>query len=125
MTNTAPNHTEDGMLHPGEGGMEITQPDKSPVNTATTLPQVEEKMDVDIQVEAPVPVEDVGLVMGEMEPPVEEKALVVDGQDGAKEVEAPVQTNEIGAVGDVDAETQVVSEAGKEEEGDVAPVQST
>jgi hypothetical protein len=116
------------MLHPGEGGMEITQPDKSPVNTAPALPQVEEKMDVDIPepepvVEAPVPVEDVGLVMGEMEPPVEEKALVVDGQDGAKEVEAPVQTNEIGAVGDVGTETQVVPEAGKEEEG--APVQST
>jgi len=111
LSNTAPNHTEDGGLnHPtDQAGIEITQPEKSPApllesgaaSTTVSVPagqvgslgQNEDKMDIDEpNVEKGETVEeDAGLVMGEMTPPVGEKGLENTEMDQVKETEAAVQ----------------------------------
>jgi hypothetical protein len=111
LSNTAPNHTEDGGLnHPTEeAGIEITQPEKSPAplldsgaaSTTVSVPagqvgslgQDEDKMDIDEpNVEKGETVEeDAGLVMGEMAPPVGEKGLENTEMDQVKETEVVVQ----------------------------------
>ena len=94
MTNTAPNHVDDGnpISSTQEVGIEITKPPspipQQEVEAAPTvigsLGQNEDKMEVDEpDVEKGEAVEeDVGLVMGEMTPPVGEKELEVPVQDG-------------------------------------------
>lgn len=94
MTNTAPNHVDDGnpISSTQEVGIEITKP-PSPIaqqevesvpTVIGSLGQNEDKMEVDEpDVEKGQAVEeDVGLVMGEMTPPVGEKELEVPVQDG-------------------------------------------
>jgi hypothetical protein len=103
LSNTGPNHTEDGRAdHSAEAGIEITQPDRSPVAASAEAPapvaaptvvgslgQNEDKMDIDEPVveKGEAPVEDAGLVMGEMTPPVGQKELEMTEQDQVKEAE--------------------------------------
>ena len=101
LTNTAPDHVEDGSST-ATGGIELTQShDQSstsvePAVTAVgSLGQNEEKMEVDSPiVEKGVAIEeDAGLVMGEMTPPVGQKELELEKTelDTVKETEsAPV-----------------------------------
>jgi hypothetical protein len=131
MTNTAPNHVEDGSTaHGGEVGIELTQapsdqtmpiPAESksePVALAVgSLGQNEEKMDIDepIVEKGEAPVEDAGLVMGEMAPPVGEKELEVTDQDQAQEIEpkARVEAQEAPAAGtteDLSSSVQAVED---------------
>ena len=109
LTNTAPGHTEVGDADLGEAGIEITRPEEpsaqpdaesaaneeetiKPVNEPPqvgSLGQQEDKMDIDEpEVEkGEAPEEDVGLVMGEMAPPVGQEGLKVTDQDQVKEAE--------------------------------------
>lgn len=100
MSNTAPDHAEDGAGNLGAGtSIELSKPEHSPVPPETpvvaapvevgSLGQNEDKMDVDEpEVEkGQAPVEDAGLVMGEMKPPADQEELSVADQDQAKETE--------------------------------------
>ncbi|KAK4687411.1 hypothetical protein P7C73_g2704, partial [Tremellales sp. Uapishka_1] len=75
MTNTAPQHTEVGAGDLGAAGIEITLPG----DIGTSVEQ--DKMEVDVEVR------DEGLVMGDMEAPIPELAIV-GGDEPPKEVES-------------------------------------
>jgi hypothetical protein len=100
LTNTTPNHVADGSIT--TGGIELTQSHDQPSSnvepTSTvvgSLGQNEEKMEVDSPIieKGEAVEEDVGLVMGEMTPPVGQKELELEKTelDTVKETEsAPV-----------------------------------
>lgn len=136
VSNTAPGHTEVGTGDLGaEAGIEVTRPTESgasevpqtnveaaPVEVGS-LGQNEDKMDVDEPAveQGEAPVEDAGLVMGELQPPAGQEALGITGEEDAQPKEAEAETQAkvesaapAAAVAPADAAPEAVPEVPKE-----------